>query len=176
MRSCFVRLFLVIGVTILTISSSAKDRHLPLPPQITTAKTVYIDNQSGMAKLGDRAYEQLQKWGRFQVVQDRKQADLIFLLSAREYNGGYVTSGGGTTGRIDESGNINTSSSPTYTTPVSVGYTYLTVIDPRTGENLWSDSKKWGNLYTGFHSATKGLIDELEKRINEAQPSGETKK
>ena len=59
---------------------------------------------------------------------------------------------------------------------MSVGYTYLTVIDPKTGENLWSDSKKWGNLYTGFHSATKGLIDELEKRINEEQSSGQTKK
>ncbi|MGB8768500.1 MAG: hypothetical protein WCC92_02725 [Candidatus Korobacteraceae bacterium] len=176
MRSCFVGLFLVIGITIFTISSAAKSKHLPLPPQITAAKTVYIDNQSGMAKLGDRAYEQLQKWGRFQVVQDRKQADLILLLSAREYNGGYITSGGDTAGRVDESGNINTSSSPTYTTPVTVGYTYLTVIDPKTGENLWSDSKKWGNLYTGFHSATKGLIDELEKRINEEQPSGQTKK
>lgn len=175
MRSCFVSLFLVIGVTILTANSTAKDRHLPLPPQITTAKTVYIDNQSGNAKLGDRAYEQLQKWGRFQVVQDRKQADLIFLLSAREYVRGYTTSGSDTTGTIDANGNINTSTSPTSSRPVSVGYTYLTVIDPKTGNNLWSDSKQWGNLYTGFHSATKGLIDELEKRINEEQPSGNKK-
>ena len=176
MKSCFVGLFLFIGVTTFAISSAAKDRHLPLPPQITTAKTVYIDNQSGIAKLGDRAYQQLQKWGRFQVVQDRKQADLIFLLSAREYNGGYVTSGSSTTGTVDESGNINTNSSPTYTRPVSVNYTYLTVIDPKTGDNLWSDSKQWGNLYNGFHSATKGLIDDLEKRIKEGQASGDTKK
>jgi hypothetical protein len=25
---------------------------------------------------------------------------------------------------------------------VSVGYTYLTVIDPKTGDNIWSDSKR----------------------------------
>ncbi len=88
-----------------------------------------------------------------------------------------MTSGGGTTGTIDSSGNINTTNNPTYTQHVSVNYTFLTVVDPKTGDNLWSDSKKWGNLYTGFHSATKGLIDELMKRVNEAaaQNSGDKK-
>jgi hypothetical protein len=175
---------LVVSVVAFTIGSAAKDKHLPLPPQVVTAKTVYIDNQSGVAKLGDRCYTEIQKWGRFQVVQDRKQADLIFLLSAREYNGGYVTTGGQTTstfnssgdinatsignqttGTINSSGTINSMTSPTYTRPVTIGYTFLTVIDPKTGDNLWSDSKRWGNLYTGYHSATKGLVDELVKRI-----------
>jgi hypothetical protein len=31
-------------------------KHAPLPEQILQAKTVYIDNQSGLATLGDRAY------------------------------------------------------------------------------------------------------------------------
>jgi hypothetical protein len=163
-------LWLILVLLAFTIEIAAKDKHLPLPPQITAAKTVYIDNQSGLVKLGDRAYEQLTKWGRFQVIQNRKQADLIFLMSAKAYDGGYVTSGGGTTGTIDSNGNINTTNSPTYSQHVSANYTFLTVIDPKTGENLWSDSKKWGNLYTGFHSATKGLIDELMKRVNEEAP------
>lgn len=167
------------------IICGAKDKHLPLPPQIASAKTVYIDNQSGVAKLGDRCYTQIEKWGRFKVVQDPKEADLIFLLSANEYTRGYVTSGGGststvntsgnveattignqTTGTVNTSGTVNTTIEPTYTYPVTVGYTYLTVIDPKTGGSLWSDSKRWGNLYTGFHSATKGLVDDLMKRIN----------
>jgi len=109
-------------------------------------------------------------------VQDRKGADLILLFSAREYNRGYITSGSSTTGTVDQSGNVNLDSSPTYSHPVTVGYTYLTVIDPKSGDSLWSESKKWGNLYTGFHSATKGLIDELEKRLNDEQPSGQMKK
>ena len=33
--------------------------HLPLPSQVFSA--IYIDNQSGTAKLGDRAYEQPNK-------------------------------------------------------------------------------------------------------------------
>jgi hypothetical protein len=177
------------GLFLLTLTVQpmmAKDKHLPLPPQIAKARTVYIDNQSGIAKLGDRCYTEIEKWGRFQVVQNPKDADLILLLSAKEYIRGYVTSGGGststvntsgnvdatttgnqTTGTIDTSGTVNTTTEPSYTTPVTVGYTYLTVIDPKTGDNLWSDSKRWGNLYTGFHSATKGLVDSLMKRINE---------
>jgi hypothetical protein len=176
MRRQYARLFLAVVLITLSVNGLAKDKsHLPLPSQVTAARTVYIDNQSGMAKLGDRAYEEVKKWGRLQVVSDRRQADLIFLLSAREYNGGYVTTGGGTTGTIDSSGNINTTSNPTYTSPVSVGYTFLTVIDPKTGDSLWSDSKRWGNLYTGFHSATKGLIDELMKRVNEESGASDKK-
>lgn len=152
----------------------AKDKHLPLPPQIAKATTVYIDNQSGLADIGDRCYTQIEKWGRFKVVQNPKDADLILLLSAKEYTRGYVTSGGGststvntsgnqTTGTINTSGTVNTTAEPSYTKPVTVGYTYLTVIDPRTGDNLWSDSKQW----VIFRSATKGLVDSLMKRINE---------
>ncbi len=188
MKSYVSQLVILFAVCVVlsSLSGVAKDKHLPLPPQVMTAKTVYIDNQSGVARLGDRCYTELAKWGRFQVVQDRKQADLILLLSAREYNRGYVTSGGSTTGTINTSGNvdsttignqttgtvdstgtINTTTEPAYTQPVTVGYTFMTVIDPKTGESLWSDSKRWGNLYTGFHSATKGLVDDLMKRIKE---------
>jgi len=97
------------------------------------------------------------------IVSDRQKADLILLFSAHEYAGGYVTS---TTGRMDGFGNINTMS---HATPTSVAYTFITVIDPKTGDNLWSDSKQWGNLYNGFHSATRRLVDELRRRIAEEE-------
>jgi len=79
------QLLVLFVVAAFTTNGTAKDKHLPLPPQVMTAKTVYIDNQSGFAKMGDKCNEEIQKWGRFQVVQNRKQADLILLLSAREY-------------------------------------------------------------------------------------------
>ena len=120
---------------VFAFSCAAKDKHLPLPVAVFSAKTVFIDNQSGMAKIGDRAYEELRKWGRFQIVSDRKDADLIFLLSAEEHTTGYVTSGGGQTGTVNESGNINTTSKPTYTTPQTVGHTFLTVFDAKSGTN-----------------------------------------
>lgn len=156
----------LVAATVLVLNAGAiaksKD-HLPLSPQVLSARTVYIDNQSGQANLGDRAFQELKKWGRWQVVTDRKQADLILLLTARAYERGYVTN---TTGRVDENGNVSATSNAA---PVTVGYTYITIVDPATGDNLWSNSKRWGNLYTGFHSATKGLIDELMKRISEAE-------
>lgn len=39
--------------------------HVPLPAQVMTAKTVYIDNQSEDASVGDKAREELRKWDRF---------------------------------------------------------------------------------------------------------------
>ena len=80
-----------------TFTLAAKEKqHLPLPATVLAAKTVFIDNQTGMAKLGDRAYEELKKWGRFSnKLTDRKHADLIFQLTAQERDGGYVTTGGG---------------------------------------------------------------------------------
>src|SRR5215471_9479739 len=84
----FTAAFLVIACS---LSISAKDKRLPLAPQLISAKTVYIDNRSEYAAIGDRAYQEITSWGRFQVVQDRSQADLIFLLTARAETRGYIT-------------------------------------------------------------------------------------
>jgi hypothetical protein len=128
-----------------------------------TAKTVYIDNRSGQAALADRAYQELQEWGRFQVTQDRVQADLIFLLSARE-----EVRGARQTGRVDENGNVYTTSRPNV-----YSYSGLTVLDPKTGDPLWTESK----AATVFRkSAIKRAIDELRRRIEEqAAPAGESR-
>ncbi len=147
----------------------AKDKHLPLAPQLISAKTVYIDNRSGQAAIGDRAYQEIASWGRFQVVQDRSQADLIFLLTARAETRGYTTTGGTQTGTVDEHGNISTTSSPRHTNPDVWRYSGLTVLDAKTGEHLWTESK----VAAVFRkSAIKRAIDELRKRIEEetAQP------
>jgi hypothetical protein len=41
----------------------------------------------------------------------------------------------------------------------------MTVVDPHTGENLWSDSRRWGSLRVDH--ATKDLISELREQIEE---------
>ena len=132
----------------------AKDKHLPLSPQMMNAKTVYIDNRSGNASLGDRAYQELLNWGRFRVVQDRTQADVIFLLSLR-----VETRGARNTGRVDENGNYYGRSSPNIR-----AYSGLTVLDAKTGDPLWTESK----VATIFRkSAIKRAVDELRKRMEE---------
>jgi len=161
---------LTIFIVVLASSASAfanERKHPPLPSKVMTAKTVYLDNRTGYAKFSDRAYDELQKWGRFRVVDSAKDADLVFLLSASLYDGGYVTSGTSHQhGTISDYGSLDisgTSESTSY--PVRVGVTHLYVIDPKTGESLWSDTKRWGNLFTGFRSATRSLIRELRKRV-----------
>ena len=62
MKGYVSRLVILFAVcVVIGTSGVAKDKHLPLPPQVIRAKTVYIDNQSGVAKLGDRCYTELAK-------------------------------------------------------------------------------------------------------------------
>jgi hypothetical protein len=41
----------------------------------------------------------------------------------------------------------------------------LTVIDPRTGDSLWSDSHVWGGLLTGKNSACERVVKELQSQM-----------
>ena len=156
-------------LAICSLPGFAKDRHLPLPPQVIAAKTIYIENRSGEAAMGDRAYQEITSWGRFQVVQDKSRADLILLLTARQENRGYVTSGGGQSGTVNENGNIETTPSPQYTRPNVAFYSGLAVLDAKTGDSLWTESKRAAAFRK---SAIKRAIDELRKRMEEetAQP------
>lgn len=172
------RLFLTLATLVLIVSpiAPAKTKHAPLPDLVLQAKTVYIVNLAGDAAFRDKAYDEITKWGRYKVVSKRDDADLIFVLSAREYTTTMVTNSN-TTGRVDESGNVNLQGE-SQTTSVEHGITYLTVADPKSGDELWSDSKAWGSLLTGFHSATRGLIENLRKRIDEqtGEPDSKSKK
>ena len=167
---------LLSAVCILSFSSSAlaKTKHAPLPQQILQAKTVYIDNQSGLAYIGDRAYDEVSKWGRFKIVNPAKDADVVFLLSAAEYVSGYRTDTDSTTrGTVDDSGNVQLNTDSTARTRAQTsGVTFLTVLNPKNGAALWSNQKTWGSGLVGLafaRSATRSLVKELRKRIEEQE-------
>jgi hypothetical protein len=164
----------LLAVCILTFSSSAlaKTKHAPLPKQILRAKTAYIDNQSGLAYIGDRAYDEVSKWGRFKIVNSAKDADVVFLFTAAEYVSGYRTDTDTTTrGTVDDSGNVQLNSDSTARTRAQTsGVTFLTVLDPKNGAVLWSNRKTWGSGLVGLafaRSATRSLVKELRKRVDE---------
>jgi len=98
-----------------------------------------------------------------------KDADLVLLISAHAYVTGYNTNTTGTAqGTADASGNIQLSGTSQSRTNAEVArITFMTTIDPKTGNAIWSDQKLWGNLYSGFRSATRSLVKELRKRIEE---------
>ena len=107
-------------------------------PRILSAKSVYFNNKTASDAVGKNALAQLRKWGKFQLVADPKQTDLIFTLSADRYNGGNIIFASGQTGTIDD-GHVTEDPIPNYNKQSPTLYAYLTVIDPKTGGNLWSD-------------------------------------
>jgi hypothetical protein len=120
----------------------AKDKHAPLPASVIAAKTVYIDNQTGHSDITDRAYEALTKWGRFKILQNAKDADLVLRFTAD-------TKGRPTPPRND----IDISPTPVL----------FTVFDQANNE-LWSASRN-----QPFRSQTRLDIDEFKKRIEEQE-------
>ncbi len=145
-----VALFIVPNLAVPTRSHAQKQ--LANSPKILSAKTVFFDNQTGVEAVGTAAVAQLRKWGRFQIVHDKQRADLILLLSADPYNGGYIIFASGQTGTMDKDGHIEQDRIPNYNRLAPVRDAYLTVIDPSTGTNLWTDSLVWGGLLTGKNS------------------------
>lgn len=164
MRISVYPLVRVILVSVVATTSIVAQKQLAQSPPILTAKTIYFDNQTGSDAVGNNALAQLKKWGRFRVVQDRKQADLIFLLSADPYRGGNIILSGGQTGSVKSDGHINQDEVPNYNKQSPTRYAYLAVIDPKTGVNLWSAEHLWGGLLTGFNSVGERLVKELEKQ------------
>jgi len=165
----------VLGFALCAFTSSAKEKQrLPLPATVLTAKSVFIDNQTGMAKLGDRAYEELKKWGRFQIVQDQKKADLFILLSTEPPRGGNLILSGGQTGTLDSEGRIEEDRVPNYNKQAPVRYAFLTVIEaqtPRDAERLA------GNNGAEIHLLLTDVVmpgmsgRELAKRLTERYPN-----
>jgi len=130
-----------------------------------SAKFIFFEDRTGAVAVGNRALDRLKKWGRFQIVQDPKKADLVILLSADPYKGGYILTAGSQTGTMGPDGSLELDRIPNVNRADPVRDAYLTVIDPQTGENLWSDSHVWGGLLTGFNSVGERLVKNLEKQV-----------
>lgn len=163
MRSSRKLLPLLILTSLAIPFSVTAQKQMAQSPRILSAKTVFFEDRSGSDAVAAKALAQLKKWGRFQIVQDRRQADVVFLLSADAYNGGHLIYSGGQTGTIED-GKVTEDKIPNYNHQDPVRYAYLTVIDPKTGENLWSDKHIWGGLLTGANSAGERLVKELESQ------------
>jgi hypothetical protein len=126
---------------------------------------VYFDNRTALDAVGAEAVKQLVKWGRFTLVADKKKANLIFLLTADPYKGGYIVLASGRTATMDDQGNFEEDRVPNYNVQAPVRDVYLSVIDPKDGSLVWSDSHVWGGVLTGTNSAGARLVKKLEKQM-----------
>lgn len=138
----------------------ARQKFAPMPDRVLKAKTIFLDDQSGYPHVGDKAYQELEKWGRFKVVTNRKDADLILLISSRSYRGGYLAT---SNAQVYPTGTGGAYGSATAIgIPLVAIYGYLTFIDPATGEPVWSqvNRAKWSAGHT-----VHAMFKELEQRF-----------
>ena len=139
---------------------SQEKSYAPLPGKVTAAKTVFIVNVSGTAKLGDELYRQLKTWNRWEVVTDKEKADLVLVLSQQESVEGYVSSASATA-----SGSTATGTG--VSVPVKSQKWFLHVIDAKSGDRLWtSDATMGGKLWRTWGAIAKSLLSDIQKRIN----------
>jgi hypothetical protein len=134
-----------------------------LPANVLSAKSIYIENH-GSAKDADRAYDELKKWGRWEILQDRAKADLVIVLSSQE--GEYSS---GQTQTYDPTPAPGMGGAGTWkygtTHSASAGSAHLDLLDSKTGESLYAD--------TGI--VTQRVIKELRKRIEEQEKGSQAK-
>ncbi|PYU25700.1 MAG: hypothetical protein DMG32_11620 [Acidobacteria bacterium] len=143
----------ILGPAFLVPAKAQKRRSLP--PRLLTAKLVYFENQTGFAAVGGDALRELERWGRFQLVGSRDQAELLFVLSSK----------------VESEALANPTEDRRFGPDLSFHFryrpanAYLTVDDAVTGERLWSGSHAWGGLLTGFNSAGRRLVHRLRKQV-----------
>jgi hypothetical protein len=120
-----------------------------LPPKVMKAVLVYVDCfdcPREMAAVKKAGVLEVGKWKRFYLSSNPRRTDLIFLFSAAPYLGDYIT-------RDRPPGR-----------KVAVESTYMNVIDPQTGESLWTDYRKWGSWFVG--PAAQDLIGQFKAQID----------
>jgi hypothetical protein len=169
-RRARVRRFVHVGVVCVAAVLAAAipvqaQKQMAQSSKMKAAKTVYFDNRTAVDAVGAEAVKQLVKWGRFTLVTDKKKADLIFLLTADPYKGGYIVLASGQTGTMNDKGNFEEDRVPNYNVQAPVRDVYLSVIDPKDGSLAWSDSHVWGGVLTGTNSAGARLVKKLEKQV-----------
>ena len=135
----------------------------PLRPEILSAKTVAI--QGGPPAVLDKVYADLKKWGRFEVVSDPSQADLVFEVT-------YGMTRAPRTARVSVyNPDTDSTSYGTATTP-GVWSEQLNIEDGKTRETLYQDGRAGSpGLVTllSHYSMARAMMGDLRKRIEASE-------
>ncbi len=151
----FVRVFAAFTLFVLfgTITSQANDKHdkrASLAASVVSAKTVYVENQTTTAELQNTAYTELSP----------QKADIVLRVS----NGNYVKfvpGGENPPASKPKAGNQDFAGADEAVPP---GSTRISVIDPKTGNSLWSDIRKTDNPKAATH-----MLDGLREAFDQKQ-------
>ena len=138
---------------LVAISAFAKPIHAPLPAEAYTAKTIAIVNHTGTQKVLDKAYEELTKWGRFKIVQNTDDSDIVLVVEVERNTHGATASSYGNTTTVNE----NT------VTTITTSFILKGQKEP-----FFSEQER-AALFR--KSATQRGIDDLKKRLDEGPPT-----
>jgi hypothetical protein len=136
------------------------EKRASLPSRVLSAATVFVENQTTSAELTNTAYTELSKWGRLQVVDTAQKADIVLRLS----NGNsvrFVPGGESAPAADPKAGRQNFVGADEAVPP---GSTRVSVIDPKTGNSLWSDIRKTDNPKAAMH-----MLDGLREALDQKQ-------
>lgn len=137
--------------------------HAPLLGKVLSAKTVYVENH-GSASDAHGICNELKKRGRWEIVQDKANADLILVLSGQKGQ-----SSSGRTATYDSTPAPGMGGAGTWkygtATSGSADSAHLELVDSNTGESLFSD--------TGIRPHF--IIKELRKHIEEQEKKSKGK-
>jgi len=116
----------------------------PLPEIFSSAKTLYIDNQSKYADIADKAFDEFSKWGRYKVVRNKVEADLVLVIAARSWESGQTQVG---TANVHRDSDDKVKSVSTYEAASTTidGETSFQFLGP-TGEKVWENTRQWGGV------------------------------
>ncbi len=139
------------ALLLISTSAFAATKHAPLPPEAYTAKTIAIVNHAGTQSVTDKAYEELQKWGRWTVLADASKADVVLVIGIQRKITGAVANTYGDSTYVNSNSVVD----------ITAGF-YL----GQQTEPFFSETER-ASLFR--KSATKRCIDDLRKRMEEAE-------
>src|SRR5262252_5971821 len=108
-----------------------------LPGRVLTARTIYVENRTSNSEIQNHVYLELAKWGRFQIVDSPKKADMVLRLSGSNMVT-FVPAGEKT--HIYDPAVSGRSAAMEEQTPGDI--TCLTLIETTTGRTLWTEQRK----------------------------------
>ena len=142
-----------LAVLLFSVSAFAKTPHAPLPPEAYAAKTIAIVNHTGTQRVVDKAFEELTRWGKFKIVQNAADADMVLVVEVDNETHGVTANTYGSTTTVDDRQVVTIT-----TSFILKGQT----------EPFFSEQERASPFRK---SATQRGIDDLKKRIEEGPPA-----
>jgi hypothetical protein len=148
----------LLGLTLCLVGLRLAAVPKALPDVVTHAHTVFLVNETGFNELQYSTIFELNKWGRFDLVDSAGKADLILRLDS----GNHV--------RVVPDGQFPTEPYADGTDDgggIPKGHTRISLLDPKTSAVLWSDTRttEGGKVKSGH------LLDSLREAFDSYEKS-----